>query len=216
MLNKKLVNIALAGFISFNLMAPRASARVEAREGTDSGIKKAVEVQVRNFLNAKGNILRGTVTAKDTTFITVENSDGTSIKVNITAKTQFRRLFWGKSSLEEIKVGDKLNIIGRWANEGKTELNAVLIKDLSLMKRFGAFFGEVKSLSAEGFVMTTIHNDDQTITIGTAKLVNRREQTITQADIKVGDRVRVKGLWDATAKTITEVTQIKDFSLPQQ
>jgi co-chaperonin GroES (HSP10) len=215
MLNKKLINIALAGFISFNLLAPRASAKAEANVGTNAGVRRAVEAQVKNFLNARGNILRGTVTAVGTTDITVDN-EGTSVKVNLTTKTQFRRLFWGKSSLAEITVGDKLNIIGRWANEEKTEINAVLIKNLSLMRRLGAFFGEVESLTAEGFVVTTIHNDDQTVTIGAAKLVNREEQTITQADIKVGDRIRVKGLWDATAKTITEVTQIKDFSLPAE
>jgi len=36
------------------------------------------------------------------------------------------------------------------------------------------------------------------------------------SDIEVGHRVRVKGIWDLTNKTISEVTQIKDFSIPIQ
>jgi hypothetical protein len=34
------------------------------------------------------------------------------------------------------------------------------------------------------------------------------------ADIQIGHRIRVKGIWDITNKTISEVTQIKDFSIP--
>lgn len=213
MFTKKIAGVMMAGAISLNLLAPGLETRPPAATNAGNGIKKAVETQIRNFLNARGNILRGVVTAKGDTSITVDNN-GTSVKVNITTKTQFRRLFWGKSSLSEIAVGDKLNIIGRWTNEDKTEINAVLIKDLNLMRRSGAFFGDVKSLTADGFVMTTVHKEDEEVIIGTAKLVNRNGETIVQADIKAGDRVRVKGLWDAVAKTITEVKEIKDFSLP--
>jgi hypothetical protein len=166
------------------------------------------------FKNHRGHLSYVTVTAKGTNDITVLDGDKT-IKVNFDSNTHFRRRFWGKSLPSEISVNDKLDIVGRWANEGKTEINAVLIRNLSIQKRFGTFFGTVKTITDTGFVMTTIHKGEETVTIDTStKLVNRKETSITVSDIKVGDRVRVKGLWDLTNFTISEVTQIKDFSLP--
>ena len=54
----------------------------------------------------------------------------------------------------------------------------------------------------------------KTVYFGTAKFVERKETSITLSDLKIGDRVRVKGVWDKTLNKITEVTQIKDFSIP--
>jgi hypothetical protein len=46
------------------------------------------------------------------------------------------------------------------------------------------------------------------------KFVDRRGKTIAQTDVAVSHRIRVKGMWDNTNSTITEVTQVKDYSLP--
>jgi len=62
--------------------------------------------------------------------------------------------------------------------------------------------------------METAERGTQTVYFGTAKIVNRKETNITLSDIKVGDRVRVKGVWDKTLSKIAEVIQIKDFSIP--
>ena len=165
------------------------------------------------FTNKRGEILNVQVTAKDATSITVDNG-GTSVKVDVTADTHFRRKFWGKSTLAEISVGDSVDVIGKWANESKTEIKAVLIRDLSIQKRFGVFFGTVKTITDTGFTMTTIQRGEETVTLDTAKLINRVGQTIKSSDILVGHRVRVRGLWDALKFTITGVTEVKDFSIP--
>ncbi|NCO89240.1 hypothetical protein AUK04_02800 [Candidatus Roizmanbacteria bacterium CG2_30_33_16] len=47
-----------------------------------------------------------------------------------------------------------------------------------------------------------------------SKIINRTEGIISLADLQVGHRVRVKGLWDRTLKTVSEVSQVKDFNLP--
>ncbi len=148
-------------------------------------------------------------------FLTVDNA-GTTLKVNIVDETHLRRKFWGKSQIDEFSVGDTIDVIGRWTDTSKTALTAILIRNESIQMRSGVFFGTVKSLTDGGFVMTTIHRDDETVTIGNAKLINRKQLVITQADIKVGDKVRVRGLWNNTSKTITEVREVKDFSLPPQ
>lgn len=173
--------------------------------------------EVKDFLGAgRAAIGSGTITAMTDTTLTVEK-DGKTYTVNFDANTQIRRRFWGKSELSEFSVGNVVNVIGHWADDAHTTINAKLIRNISIQKRYGVFFGEVKSLTSGGWVMSTKSDKraDQTVTISAStKLVNRRQETITQADVKVGHRVRVKGLWDRSQNTVTEVVQVKDFSLP--
>jgi hypothetical protein len=158
----------------------------------------------------------GKVTVKDGTTITI-TKDTKTYSIQTDDKTQFRRLFWGKSSFDEIQVGDTIQVFGKWTDEAKTIILARSIRDVSIQKRFGVFFGVVQSLTSNGWVMTTISTkrDNQTVTINTStKLTNRKGETISQADIVVGHRVRVKGMWDRANNTVTEVTIVRDFSLP--
>lgn len=125
-----------------------------------------------------------------------------------------RRKFGGKASTDELQVGDTLNVIGKFTDTDKTLVKAKLIRDVSIQKRKGAFVGTVKSITGGEFVMGTVSGNrpDQTVTVATsAKLVGKTGKAITVADIKVGDRVMVRGLWDTKANTITEVVAIHDF-----
>jgi len=175
---------------------------------------KEIKVIEYKYMNKRAELSDVKVTAKDATSITVDNGEA-NIKVTFQPNIHYRRKFWGKSSLAEISIGDKVDVIGRWANETKTEIKAVLIRNLSIQRRFGAYFGEVKSINDTGFVMTTIHKGEETVTIdATTKLINREEKVITKDDILVGHKIRIKGLWDSIKFTITGVTEIKDFSIP--
>ena len=175
-------------------------------------IKTFEKIELK-FTNKRGELHNVKVTKVDAKGIIVD-SDGTSIKVNLQTNTHFRRKFWGKSNVSEISVGDSIDVVGRWANEGKTEINAVLIRNLSIQKRFGVFFGTVKSITDTGFIMTTIKRGEETVTLDSAKLINRKGTVITASDIQIGHKVRVRGLWDSANFTITEVAEVKDFSLP--
>lgn len=156
------------------------------------------------------------ITAKTDTSLTVEK-DGKSYAVLFDDKTQLRRRFWGKSALSEFSVGNIVNVVGRWTDDTKTTISAKVLRNISIQKRFGVFFGEVKSLLSSGWVMSTKSENraDQTVTVSSAtSLKNRKGETIVQSDIKVGDKVRVHGLWDRSSNTVTEVKEVKDFSLP--
>lgn len=175
---------------------------------------------LRNFVSNRGKAAIGSCVlatkSGDTlgSTLTCTNS-GKTFTLLTDSHTQLRRRFWGKATLSEMQIGDTLNVIGRWTDDSHTTVSARLIRDISIQKRFGAFFGTVKSLTGTGWVMSTLRRGDQTVTVsGSTKFVNRKGQTISQADIQVGHRVRVKGLWDRNAHTITEVTHVKDFSLP--
>jgi len=189
----------------------RIQEREEVRNEIRTGTKEAGLLQ-RSF--GRRAVLGSTkVTAINGTTLTVQQGDKTYTVLTST-DTKYKRKYWGESSFAEISVNNMINVVGKWNNEEKTEINALWIRNLSIQKRYGVFFGEVKSLSDGSFIMSTAKREDQTVTIGSAKLVNRKEETITLGDIKIGHKVRVKGMWDSSNRTITEVKQIKDFSLP--
>lgn len=153
----------------------------------------------------------GTLTAKNGNTLTV-TKDGVANSVLVDSNTQLRRKFWGKATIEEMSVGDSINVLGKWIDDSKSTVQARLVRDLSIQKRFGVFIGTVTSLSP--FIIDT-HRGAQTVTfLAATKFFNRKGETIRQAEILVGHRVRVRGLWDNKLNTITEVTQVKDYSLP--
>lgn len=203
----------------------RQEVRQEVRENIRENIKEKMASSpaakaAGAVIGKRAAVGQVTVTAINGTALagatfTVTDKDGKTLTIQTDDKTQYRRRFWGKiESISEISAGNKLTVVGQWADEAKTTVKARLIRDMSIQKRHGVFFGTVKSISSTGWVMET-KRGDQTITVSsTTKLVNRKEEAITQANIVIGHRVRVKGLWDMTAKTVTSVTHVKDYDLP--
>jgi hypothetical protein len=171
----------------------------------------------RDFLKrGRAAIGSGVVTSKNGSTLMVEK-DGKTYAILTDSKTQFRRRFWGKSSFDEISVNDVVNVIGKWTDDAKTTIRASLVRDVSIQKRFGVFFGQVKIISPTGWVMSTIggNRPDQTVTVSpTTKFTDVSGHAIVQSDIVIGHRVRVKGLWDNINNTVSEVREVKDFSLP--
>ncbi len=181
----------------------------------DNKIEKFQEdLRQKLRLNVGAKIVDGEITAVSDSSLTVLK-DGTSYTVQIDSRTHFRRHFWGKSELDEFSVGNHVNVYGKFTDDSKTTILARLIRNLSIQKRNGVFFGEVISKADDSLVMKTRNRGDQTVFFSdSTNFKNRKEETIGQANIQVGHRVRVKGLWDKTLSTITEVSHLKDFSLP--
>lgn len=223
---RRLAIFSVIGLLGLTLAAPvfakensnKAKNLVEDRN-EDAGSRPGL---LRGFLNT------GRAAIGSCTIVTISTTgpangsitctkDSKTYTVNSTDKTELRRRFWGKASWSEFSIGDLINVIGRWADSAKTTVNAVLLRDLSIQKRFGVFIGTVTSVNSTGLVMQTVNRGSQTVTVtGATKFTNRLGRPITQADIKVGDRVRVRGLWDNKANTITEVTVVKDYNIPSK
>ncbi|EKE15419.1 MAG: hypothetical protein ACD_12C00029G0003 [uncultured bacterium] len=188
-----------------------ASNEVEARE-----IRNGLLGKIKNFV--KKNLrfearVKGIITVIGSNNFSLNGEDGT-FQVNITDKTQILRKFGGKSSLNEFSVGDEVMVFGKFTDDTKLIIDAKTIKNNSIQKRFGAFFGKVTAKNSDNFIMETLERGTQIVYFGAAKIVDRKETAISYIDIKVGDRVRVKGIWDKTLNKISEVSQIKDFSIP--
>lgn len=192
----------------------RNEIRDERRNDLDAKISTIPGAIRRLFKNTKIAIEKGTLKSKSgtTLVITKENKDYTILTDQ---NTQFRRKFWGKSTLDEMQIGDQITVIGKWTDETQTTIQARLVKDLSIQKRFGVFFGTVKTLNSTGWTMETVNRGVQTVTIGTStKFINRKGVAITQSEILVGHKVRIRGIWNTNLNTVTEITEVKDFSLP--
>lgn len=180
----------------------------EIRNGLLDKVKNFMKKNLKFEARVKGKI---TIIGIDNFSITGE--DGT-FQINITDKTKILRKFGGKSSLSEFSVDDEVMVFGKFTDDTKSAVDAKTIKNNSIQKRFGAFFGKVTVINTDNFIMETAERGTQTVYFGTAKIVDRKEISIILNNIKVGDRVRVKGVWDKTLSKIVEVIQIKDFSIP--
>jgi len=169
--------------------------------------------EIKDIIKTKAVLLNVAVVSKSTDSFIVKGEDGKEYTVKVDSSTQWRRKFWGKSDLTETNQNDILNIHGKWNNVEMTEVQARMIRNISIQKRHGVFFGTVKSVTLDKLVITTAKRGEQTVTIA-GSVVDRKQMTISANIILVGHRIRVKGLWDSKNKTITEVTQTKDFDLP--
>lgn len=211
MSQSNLKNIAIAGVLGTTLFSPGIAS---AQSPMVTPTREIIRERVNRFVNSRAFIGSGKLTSKSGLVLTVDK-DGQTYTINTDSNTQLRRRFWGKSTLDEIQVGDLLNINGKWTNDNKTTIQATLIRDLSIQKRWGVFIGNLSGLNGNVFTLNTINRGNQTVTLDSnTKLSNRRGQTISQSDLQNGHRIRVKGMWDRNANTITEVSQLKNFSLP--
>ncbi len=159
-------------------------------------------------------IVQGQVTAVSDSSLMV-SSNGKTYTVTVDSNTKMRRQFGGESSLTEASVGDKVNVWGKFTDDTKTTIQAALIRNVSVMKRKGAFLGIVTAKTDTTLTLQTKERGVQTVMLGgSIKFINRKGGVMTAAQINVNDKIRVRGVWDKTNSKIIEVTEVKDFSFP--
>lgn len=200
--------LTIALFAGF---APDVSARQERIDLRENISNRVKQIRLNRSRAAIGTCI---LESKSGTTLTC-SKDGKTYTIDA-ANAQVRRKFGGKSTLEEMTVGDTLSVVGKWTDEAKTAVQAKIVRDTSIQKRRGTFVGTVKSVTSDGWTMTTVgkREDQKVVVTGTTKYVNGKKEAITQADVLVGHRVYVKGVWNTDSNTIAEVTEVKDFSLP--
>lgn len=168
----------------------------------------------KSKLSAIARLAKAKVTAVNGSTLTV-NINGTTYTVNTDSHTRCVRHFWGKCNVSEILVNDELSIWGRFTDSTKTTIQALLIRDLSIEKRYGAFIGDVVSKNGNTFVIKSKERGSQTVTVSTStKFIDRTEKKMSYTDVAVGHRVRVKGVWDKANNVVNEVREVKDFTFP--
>lgn len=187
---------------------------VKEVKGERKNLLDNIKDKINGVKDSLAKIIGGEITANSGSSLTV-TKDGKTYTVNTTANTVLKRRYWGNAKLSEMVNGDKVNVWGKFTDTTKLTIDARMIRDLSIMKRFGVFVGTVKTVNGNTLTIDTVNRGTQTVTVSSlTKFTNRKEVSINQSDIVVGHRIRVKGMWDEANKTITEVTHVKDFTLP--
>ncbi len=191
--------------------------RNEVRENEQEN-NEGLFTRIKNFIKKTLRFdarITGTIASLGTNTFTVSANDGKTYTINVTDQTRYVRRFGGKSSFSEMNSGDTVDVFGKFTNSTNTTINASVIRDLSIQKRWGVFFGDVTVKNSDNFVMATIERGNQTVYFSsTTKFISHDKSTITYNDLNVGDRVRVEGVWDKTTNKISEVDEVRVFPKP--
>lgn len=173
--------------------------------------------KIRDKAMKKGmkQVLTGEINAIATNSMTVIHGDK-SVTVYVGSDTKLVRKFGGTATLSEFAVGNKVQVAGNWTDESKSAISATTIRDVSIQKLRGMFVGKVLTKGDTSFTIEPLSRKTQTAMLSTAvKYSNRRKETITYANVQVGDQVKVSGVWDRSNNKIMEVTEVRDLSIPK-
>lgn len=214
------INASIAPTIS----AIRNEEKIELRQ--NQTLKKNIIDQARDLVKRLlPRRIHGKIAAIGTSSLTVASDHNGPVTVNILANTILKRRFGGNSALSEFRVGDEVAVIGALhaAPSGSSSsaaadnsIDARYIRDLSIQKRNTVFVGTILTMGTDSFTVKTQSRGVQTVhvTAGTTTY-QERNKAISLSDLKVGDRVLVKGsIWDRAAKDIDAAKVIKLPNVP--
>lgn len=155
-------------------------------------------------------VLFGKITAIGNGTLELAKPDGTTAKVKITDKTQFRK-DRQEAKLTDFKVGDLVMV--RPEDNGDQGLTALLILSRTgtggpgmggpgggnMMMMGGGelgkdyVFGEVKSVDAPKITVLRPDNVTQTLELNEETSLRKGRESVTMADIQPGDHVFIRG-----------------------
>ena len=144
-------------------------------------------------------------------------TDSKRIAVMVNTDTNIVRRYWGKGSLDQLSVGDSLQIFGQVNDQNK--LAALLVKDNSIwLTNHEGIISSIDS-AAQTFVLSKAKNATSTTNIivrvtGSTKLVNANKTAVTFADLKVNARVHVSGIFTADTRSTNALTVKMQTKIP--
>lgn len=154
-------------------------------------------------------INKGTIKTITASTLTVSKNGVTTV-VQTDGNTKFRLRNGGKATIKDLGQSDEVTVLGK-ANANAT-VSARLIKDMSVGRR--VFVGKVSSVEATSLTLTTTLHGAITVNMPLgAKFISRTGGSITQDAIRVGDRIRVVGLFRKASATV-DATLVKNYDLP--
>ena len=159
---------------------------------------------------ARGRGLVGKITAIKAGALELAGMDGASVTVKLTDKTEYRK-DRQSAKLADFKVGDTVMI--RAEGGGDQDLTALLVAGRTgsgpggqgrggpgggMMMGGGELgkdfvFGEVKSVDAPKITVLRPDNVTQTLELNEETSLRKGRESVTMADIQVGDHVLVRG-----------------------
>jgi Domain of unknown function (DUF5666) len=152
--------------------------------------------QARQWQRGPG--VAGTITAVDGGKFTVKTADGQTAQIGINTETQFRKERQ-PASLADFKVGDQIFVRGE-QKDGVWQAQMIAARSGdgrgadfrdAMGKRFIA--GEVKAINGTRLTISRPDGETQDITVDENTSFRKDKESITLADVKVGDHVFGRG-----------------------
>lgn len=128
------------------------------------------------------------------------------VTVLVDAKTKFVRKYWGKSSLGELTIGDKLDVTVKTNEDGT--VTASRVKDNTLQWTWKVHNGVIEDLDATAKTFTLKQNEKKSVKV----LVNDKTKILvppysstssTFADLQNGQIAHIRGTINNKTKVIT-------------
>lgn len=166
--------------------------------------------QMQRPEGGRGQFVAGKITAIKDSALELTRMDGASVTVKLTDKTEYRKERQS-AKLADFKVGDLVFI--RTEGEGDQNLTALVVAGRTgngpggpgmggpgggMMMGGGELgkdfvFGEVKSVDAPKITVLRPDNVTQTLELNEETSLRKGRESVTMADIQVGDHVFVRG-----------------------
>lgn len=181
----KLLGIIMVTLLAFFTLVGLARADTTTNTTTITGTLTAM-----SGVSAPATL---TVTAGATTY---------TVEVNTT--TKIVRRYGGIGDLNELLIGDSLQIKGILSNDAVNTITAIWIKDLSVQRNGGTFHGNIVVLDCANnkFTYKPDKRAEQTVFLSSNTKIIRGGEKISCTDMKNGERATVIGLWRQASKRI--------------
>ncbi|HKC76726.1 MAG TPA: hypothetical protein VKF37_21355 [Chloroflexota bacterium] len=136
----------------------------------------------------------------------------TTVTVTVPATTEFERRYNGRSSLDELTVGDRITAYGSFEHGTTTTFDARSIKDWSIQHAYTRVVGSVATVQ-NGVVTLRVargrsehspywHGEVVWVTLPSSTLVTSGSVTATVGAVQPGVRVLVLGLYDRASRSL--------------
>ena len=140
----------------------------------------------------------GTITAIDGDTLTLKTLNGGTATVKLTNSTMYRR-DGQPAKLADFKVGDMVMVRGETSGENTWTAQGVMANPRRMMmmrEQMGKKFiaGDIQNIDDTKLTIKRVDGETQVIEVDeTTSLRNAKRESITLADVKVGDRVVGRG-----------------------
>jgi hypothetical protein len=155
----------------------------------------------------QSHALSGTVTAVSTNSFDVKKADNTTVKVLVGSSTKIYRPFGSAIAITDIKVNDKVQVKGMADSSVANQLTASFVLVMPQNTHPAKAKGTVTAVSGSTVtVQTNNHGVISNVTVNTDANTTVKKSDGSAgvfADIAVGSKVAVKGLWQELANTLT-------------
>ncbi len=184
---------------------------VAASANNDGNKGKSAEHNMNGIMHRilKGSMHKnysGTVTAVSATNFTITDSKGTVYTVTLAADAKITRPFSTVALvLSDIKVTDKVEVKGTLSGSTITAKTVVVTKAGT---HKASTVGTVTAVSGNTITVQNTHTgvvSNVTVKTDANTTVDKDGSPATTADVTVGSKVGVKGLWDETLNVLNAI-----------